>query len=279
MNMKLLKILPLAVLLLSACHTTQNIQNSTPATKVADNTEAAYKKKVLQNAQTAKYLTSRVKVNINVSGKSINCNGRLNMKRDDVIQLSLSFLGFEIGRLEFTPQNVLLIDRVNKQYCRANYSEVRFLQQAYLDFYTLQSLFWNEVFTPGQHDVSSQLKRFHLSTAGNYTLLSLDDAPELNYQFLTQTANAQLERVTAQRKQAHQPGQLVCQYGSFGAVGSKMFPKNITLSVTGLGKDVTLDIQLTSPNNNSNWETRTNIKDTYKQRSVDYLLGHLIQQK
>lgn len=275
--MNILKILPLAALLLSACHTTKNIQNTTEHTKAIDNAEAAYKRKVVQNAQTANYLTSRVKVNINAAGKNISCNGRLNMKRNDVIQLSLSFLGFEVGRLEFTPQNVLLIDRVNKQYCRGNYNEVRFLQQANLDFYSLQAIFWNEIFVPGQHNANNSLNRFHLSSAGDHTLLSLPDAPKLDYQFLTQTSTALLDRITVQNKQAGQKGQLVCKYAAFTNVGGKPFPKSITLNITGLGKDAQLDIELTGPNNNSDWETRTTVKDTYKQRSADDILGRLIQ--
>ena len=67
-------------------------------------------------------LTAKVKVDLEGMGKSISVNGQLRMKRDDVVQLSLTFLGMEVGRMEFTPQDVLIIDRMNKQYVRAAYS-------------------------------------------------------------------------------------------------------------------------------------------------------------
>lgn len=87
-------------------------------------------------------------MDVDADGKQISCGGSLKMKRDDVIQLSLTFLGFEVGRLEFTPKDGLVVDRIHKQYSRASYAEVDFLRQAGLDFYTLQSLFWSKSSPP-----------------------------------------------------------------------------------------------------------------------------------
>jgi hypothetical protein len=50
----------------------------------------------------------------------------------------------EVARLEFTPQEVLLIDRVNKQYVRAKYEEVNFLKRNDISFQALQKRFWDE---------------------------------------------------------------------------------------------------------------------------------------
>lgn len=97
-------------------------------------------------------VTASTKVRLSgVGGKDLSVNGKLQMKRNDVIRLSLRFLGMEVGLMEFTPNDVLVVDRINKQFVRAKYGEVSFLRQAGLDFYALQSLFWNELFIPGQH--------------------------------------------------------------------------------------------------------------------------------
>ena len=66
-------------------------------------------------------------MDINLGQKDLSVNGTLRMKRNDVVQLSLTFLGMEVGRMEFTPSDVLIIDRFNKQYVRASYDEVSFL--------------------------------------------------------------------------------------------------------------------------------------------------------
>ena len=62
--------------------------------------------------------TSKVKMTIPQEGKDVTTNGTLRMRYGDVIQLTLvdPVLGIaEIGRLELSPDNVLIIDRVNKR--------------------------------------------------------------------------------------------------------------------------------------------------------------------
>lgn len=102
------------------------------------------------------------------------------MKRDQMIRISLRMLGFEVGVMEFTPADVLVIDRFNKQYVRAAYNEVGFLRQAGLDFYSLQALFWNELFLPGQHQLTtSDLKRFTLEQVQQTNVLVPTSTPAL----------------------------------------------------------------------------------------------------
>ena len=68
------------------------------------------------------------------------------MRRDAVIQLSLTKFGIEGARLVFTPDSITVLDRLNKRYLRTSYAE---LQQALqfdrpLTFATVQSFFWND---------------------------------------------------------------------------------------------------------------------------------------
>ena len=50
----------------------------------------------------------------------------------------------EAARLEFTPNEVLLIDRINRQYVKAKYEDVPFLKKHNLNFQSLQQRFWDE---------------------------------------------------------------------------------------------------------------------------------------
>lgn len=274
--MKKILLLPLIALLLTACHTPQLITTDTTAAEKETAADAAYKRKVLANAQTAQCLTAHVKVNISADGKDLSCSGTLRMKRNDVIQLSLSVLGFEVGRMECTPKDVLVLDRYNKQYVRATYSQVSFFSQAGLDFYALQSLFWDELFVPGQTDVSKQLTRFKLSSAGDHTLLSLKDAPRLEYDFLTKTASGAVDRLTVFSKRAADKGSFTCRYDNFTSFNGKQFPQQIELSVKGVGKDAVLTLSLSKLGTKSDWETRTQVGSKYTQRSVEDIFGRLL---
>ena len=119
--------------------------------------------------------TSKVKVTITQEGKEITTNGNLRMRYGDVIQLTLvdPLVGIaEIGRLELSPDKVLIIDRVNKRYVDTTYEEFSALKSRNIDYNTIQEFFWQEAkkgdkfaYTiPAKKDIKLDLK---LSNKGN----------------------------------------------------------------------------------------------------------------
>ena len=98
-----------------------------------------------------------MKFSVEVGNQDITLTGNLKMKRDDVIRLQLMAFGFvEAGRLEFTKDYVLIMDRINKQYLKAPYVQIDFLRNSGLNFYTLQALFWNELFQPNRSKLTAE---------------------------------------------------------------------------------------------------------------------------
>lgn len=57
---------------------------------------------------------------IKMGSKDISVPGSLKMRKDEVIRLQLfiPILGTEVGRLEFTPDYVLIVDRLHKEYIK-----------------------------------------------------------------------------------------------------------------------------------------------------------------
>ena len=91
--------------------------------------------------------TSKVRVTLKQENKEITTNGTLRMRYDDVIQITLvdPILGVaEVGRMELSPDNVLVIDRVNKRYVSTTYEEFTELKSRDIDFATIQDFFWQE---------------------------------------------------------------------------------------------------------------------------------------
>ena len=267
-----------ALLALTSCGTQKPIVNPNTPAPAAEDTSMAYKRQVQANRQTLPAMTARLGVNLQYGVKNVSCNGHLRMKRGDVIQLSLTLplIGTEVGRLECTPAEVLIVDRINKQYVRATYGQVQFLDQAGLDFYALQALLWNELFVPGSSEVASHLGRFRSSASGSYTLLALTDAPRLEYDFLTQTSSARIERVNVRSKSAAEKGELVCKYADFAMVSGKPFPATVSLQIKDLGKDFGLNLSLSRINNSTDWEARTTLSAKYRQRTPEEILGQLV---
>lgn len=258
-----------------SCSTTKNVTTTSPSKHTT--TTQNYVHRVLANASTAKTLTAKMKLALSGEGKSITLSGNLRMKRGDVIQLSASFpLVGEVGRIEFTKDEVLIVDRINTRYVRVPYDKVDFLNQAKLDFSTLEAIFWNEIFYPGSDNILGKADDFTMASSGSHTLLSLTTAPELDYAFLTQTDNALLDRTTVSPKSVYEQASFTCIYSDFQRFGSGKFPGRLNLTFVGKKQTYGLDISLSSLNTNSNWPTRTEVSSKYKQVDADRLLKSLI---
>ncbi len=91
--------------------------------------------------------TAKVKVRLRQGDKDIATTGSLRMRYDDVIQITLvdPILGIaEVGRLELSPDNALVIDRLNKRYVSTTYEEFSSLKNNNIGFGTIQDFFWQE---------------------------------------------------------------------------------------------------------------------------------------
>lgn len=287
--MKQLLYICLVVLAFTACRSSKNIEKSklpstTTTTEVSRVKAAqaaaalAYTQKVVSHKVNSQCISANAKVRITgMGGKDLSANGKLQMKRNQMVRISLRMLGFEVGVMEFTPTDVLVIDRFNKQYVRAAYNEVGFLRQAGLDFYSLQALFWNELFLPGQHQLTaSDLKRFTLEQTQQTTVLVPTGTPRLTYRFITDSHTETLRRLQVLGKKATDKGEFAFNYDQIQQLGGKQFPTQLQLAVSGTGKDVSLGISLSSLKTNADFDTTgTKLSSKYTRRSAAEVLSKL----
>ena len=267
----------MVILGLAACSSTKHVGGTDAPKAKAASPAASYAKKVLTNTLEVKALTAKMKVGLAIGDRNVSLSGNLRMKRGDVIQLSMSFpLVGEVCRMEFTANEVLVVDRINTRYVRASYDQVDFLRSANLDFNVLESIFWNEIFYPGSRDVESHLDEYTISSAGSHTLLSLATAPKLDYAFLTITESALLDRTTVSSKNITDKSNLVCAYGDFAKFGAGRFPTHMQLTFAGDAKTYGLDISLSSLAANTDWKTRTELSAKYQRIEAEQLFKSLI---
>lgn len=269
----------LAMLLaLASCGTKRAVTDNTAdsaGTSDGNATATAFVRGVQANNPTAEAITGKLSMDLNIDSKNVALTGSLKMKRNDVIQLSLTLLFVEVARIEFTPQDVLIIDRVRKQYVRATYDEVGFLVQSGLNFHALQALFWHELFVPGSKSDKLQPERFQLSSAGEHTLLTVTDAPRLNYEFLCTTAGHLIDRLNVEGKTSAERGRFVCRYGDFTQLEGKPYPARISLNISGTGRDVSAEISLSSLSTDAKWDGHTAPSSKYRERKASEILKSL----
>ena len=142
------------------------------------------------------------------------------MRRDEVIrlQLLLPIIRTEIARIDFTPDYVLLVDRFHKEYIKASYKDVSFLADNGLSFYSLQALFWNQLFLPGEKTVGEQmLQRFTCSLTDVATTVPMGyKSGKIEYQWKASKATALITGAGANYESAgHGKSSLIWTYDNF----------------------------------------------------------------
>ena len=238
---------------------------------------------VKENAQTAKFMTSKVKFSVEVGAQKLTLTGNLKMKRDDCIRLQLMAFGFvEAGRIELTPDYVLIMDRINKQYLKAPYVQVDFMRNNGLNFNTMQALFWNEISKPGRYSITKD--EAPIDTA-HYTMIESGDDMVINfeagkilYSWLANRSNGQIRMANMLYKDRlnDTSSQLNWDYEEFETVNNKLFPKKSSITFTTPKKEVKLGMTLNYIKHETDWETRTEVSNKYREVTIDEILNRFM---
>ena len=233
--------------------------------------------RVNDRAQTTKFLTSKVKFSVEVGQQKLTLTGNLKMKRDDVIRLQLMAFGFvEAGRIELTKDYVLIMDRINKQYLKAPWMSVDFLRNSGITFSTLQSLFWNELCRPSvvtveKHSTDS-IADYNLLDSGDDMIISLEQG-KMDYSWLASRNDAIIKMANILYKDRFNGNsQLNWDYDQFEKLNKSLFPRKSAITLTTKEKEVKLGMTLSYIGAETEWETRTEISNKYREVSVDEIL-------
>jgi hypothetical protein len=186
----------------------------------------------------------------------------------------MAFGFVEAGRLEFTPEYVMIIDRINKQYLKVPYSHLEFLRNSNIDFYVLQSLFWNELFQPGKARLADNHLRAFSAEAGaeDDVVIAMEDG-KLSYRWLADRTAAQVKMANIKYSDKYRGNyQLTWDYEDFKRHTSKFFPMTHKVTFNTPKKDIKFDMILNYMGSEDNWETRTTLSGKYRQVEVDEIL-------
>jgi outer membrane murein-binding lipoprotein Lpp len=276
--MKSLRIMKLAaatmaIAMVAGCGSTRRVVRDTPNAQSGVQ-QQDFLQKVSDNAQHARFVTSKVKFSVEVGSQQLTLTGNLKMKRDDVIRLQLMAFGFvEAGRLEFTKEYVLVMDRINKQYLRVPYQQLEFMRNSGLDFYALQALFWNELFQPGQTRMTDEmLKSYNTDMEGEDAVISMESG-KLSYRWLAEKGSALVKMANILYKDRYRGNyQLNWDYLDFKLNGRKKFPMDHKVKFTTPDKEVKFEMMLNYLGADEDWEPRTEVSSKYRQVSVDEIL-------
>lgn len=293
MKIKNIGIIVAATLVFASCGTNKAIvKQSTTVKQTTAPTQSSVQKQKLQFVQKVsdqslyqKNLVSDLSFTLNTGSRNISVPGILHMRRDEVIriQLLIPLIRSEVGRIEFTKDYVLFIDRMHKQYVKASYNDVAFLKDNGINFYSLQALFWNQLFIPGQQRVGeSQLSMFSVDLAAvqanNVPVILLDG--KMAYKWLAESASGLINMAEAKYTSAnHGVSTLKWNYGNFQNFGAKKFPvyHEVTIQTQATKQQRTIKavFELNGLSDNADWESFTTPSNRYQKVGVDEILEKL----
>lgn len=274
-------------MMMVACGSKKNLDASGSATKSVDTStlkKLDYVRKVYSNATDSKNLVSKIDFTIDGMGKNISVDGKLYMRKDEVIRIVLAPFGImEVGRLEFTPDYVLVIDRMHKQYVKATYNDLSFLKNNGLNFYSLQALFWNELFLPDTDKLTDkQLDNFDAEISSGAKRKVTVKSGGLNFEWDTTSATGRIDAAnvtygigTANASNAS------WKYDTFSTLGSKMFPANQTISFASKAvksnSTMKVNVRMKKLTTDSKWEAHSTVSDKYTKVSAEEALKKIMQ--
>ena len=273
----------LGAVLLSACASKKHaVSQRATAGVEADATPAALKKivqAVNANRQDEKFLTSKLSLSVQTGDRKVSLGGTLRMKRDEVIQLSLVTFGIlEVARIEITPDYLLIIDKVGRQYVKASFSDISFLRSAGVDFRTLQALFWDELFLLTGKAPADNL--FTKTAEASSVRLVNADGTHAVLTFLVDTSTALVQQTSVSPHASGATPYLTWQYADFAPLGGKKFPARHRITSGSDRRPFSVTIALSSLRNEGGWETRTELpSQNYTEVPAEKLLSRIINLK
>ena len=275
-SLKTAALLAVAVLLLAGCKSSREAAGKSSLAETVGDLQ--HVERVIAQAPQATCVNAKMRFSLRLGSKDFSVGGNFRMKKDDVIQLSLVGFGIiEGGRIEFTRDSVLLVDRIHHQYVSVAYHDVGFLREAQVDFYTLQSLFWNELALPGTpHVTQAEASGFDVAhERGNAVLTAAERKNRrLAYRFVTSLATGLLERTEIDTQAGYS---MKWNYGDFVALDGSMFPALQEVELLGLRTSAVMTISLNRVSTDGGWPTRTKVSKRYRRISADEFIKMLMQ--
>lgn len=240
--------------------------------------------KVSDNAAYARNIVSKITFSLKAGGKDVSVDGVLSMRKNDVIRIQLTPLGLlEVGRIELTKDYVLIVDRIHKEFVKADYGKVEFLENNGLSFYSLQALFWNHLFAPGATEMTDAIVQRFDADLG----VEAEEVPvflsqkNMTCQWLANRETGLIKQATVEYgSQTHGRSALTWHYSDFRPLGSKSFPMHhlfaFNSSMLGSKNNAQVMLKLKNISTDDDWNPCTEVSGKYREVSIQEALAKLI---
>ena len=204
--------------------------------------------------------------------KSVAANGTIAMIKDSICIISLQpVLGIELFRLELTPAEVLIVDKMNRRYVQMSYAEISEAVKMPITFADAQNVLMARMVVLGQPQSVLYSEAASAAAAeNNTTIVSLTEG-KINYQYSID--NSSLALLQAVYTANGRGGKATVTYSGHNLYGTVLFPTAVNVTYPDSQYDVSCAISL--PNllfNGAVHAARINIR-SYKNTTISTILN------
>jgi len=262
------------IILLSGCKTTRQTTVALAKMNKDERIESIQNQSIPFNT-----LSSPMRFSIQTKKKNntTSANAQLRIIKDQIIQLSvrIPLLGTEVARISIMPDQIIIIDRINKRYVSEPIQKLKEITAFDFDFYSLQALFTNQLFIAGKPAITpADYKTFQWSENQFLSKLNNTDTQGINYDFVSDYSNRIIQTEMYKDKAK---ANLNWQYKNFGlASNSRMFPMQMTMALTVPNDLITLNLTLNSVDIDTDFKLDTTIPKGYQYVEIEQII-QLIQ--
>lgn len=110
------------------------------------------------NEEENAYLSSKVQVTVPHGETTYSVNGTMKLKKGEIVQVSflMPILRTEVARIEVTPENILLVDRINHRYVRTTKEELKNRLPRHWTYNRLEDLIYEASTPNGKKTISGE---------------------------------------------------------------------------------------------------------------------------
>lgn len=226
-----------------------------------------------------KYNTISAKGNIEFragdSGKKVPAVYKI--LKDSILQVSVRapMLGFEVFRVNITPDSVVIIDRLKKKYMADNVKMLWGI--AGFNFYNLQDLLTNQLFHPGSKSVEEALyDKYDITSANEVYMLETKSNTKSTFNFAVDATNHIKSTLI------HNEGMKIKMqwtYSDFIVDKSNVYPTNLSAKINAMGKDVDLTISFSKLDIDNKMEIDMSLPTNYEKVKLGDILTAYMKKK
>lgn len=260
------------VVILPGCKSKQKTVDTDSYTKEWNEQKAV--DDVLDNEFNYKSISTKGNLEIKLGDNGKRVGAHYKIIKDSIMQVSVRvpILG-EAFRVNFTPEKVVVIDRLKGQYSVASYSESEAFGAVNLNYYNLQALLTNSLFIPGKEKVQkTDYANFKINTVGDMLMLQTAGQPDLLYNFAVDASEKIISLLVSKKSLDNT---LQFTYSDFVKHDNQQFYPTVLVASINMGKRA-LSLAITYSEldvDNKNIKVDTSIPKRYNEVSFKELIG------